>query len=74
MEHEFKIGDWVYWKGHNAAFGFIVSKSRYSDDDYVLNVKGSVKTHNSCHYSNLRLAQPHEIPIEFRTKQQYYFY
>lgn len=63
---EFNVGDWVVWK-HDGYVGRI--KNEFPQDyDYhfegCFNIRldGNSGDYTSCHYSNLRLALPHEIP------------
>ncbi len=78
MKHKFKIGDWVvlevdlgrYWHLNKVwRIGKIESNVHYP----ILNGKIDHSAYLTTSMENCRLAQPHEIPVEFR-KQQYYFY
>jgi hypothetical protein len=88
MKHKFKIGDWVIALGightMNNSF-FPIDKAWRVGEIYYR--KESDKWHVSADKSvpytisgiitdakDVRLALQHEIPIEFRIKQQYYFY
>ena len=57
----FKVGDYVEWMGFNSAKGRIVKQN---GDCYRLSLDFSntpSTTHDSCHYSNLRLLTPEEV-------------
>lgn len=55
----FKKGDWVAWTGYNPAKGQIHSGPE--GECYVLNINGCITSHDSCHFSHLRLATEEEL-------------
>lgn len=55
----FKKGDWVAWTGYNPAIGQIHSGPE--GECYVLNINGCITSHDSCHFSHLRLATEEEL-------------
>jgi hypothetical protein len=56
LKKHYKKGDVVVWRGKNPCVGII--KSQNIDDINCFNI---CKSHNSLHYSNLRLAHTKEI-------------
>jgi len=55
----FKKGDWVVWTGYNSVIGQIHSGPK--GDCYALDVNGCLTSHDSCHFSHLRLATKEEL-------------
>ena len=53
----FKKGDLVYWSGNNPTFGVVVNNR---SDYYSLDVKGDIRSYDSCFKGYLRLATDEE--------------
>jgi len=61
---EFKVGQWVYWKGNNSTYGRILKHCDEFEDSWELDCTGKKSNngrHTSCTEKLLRLATPAEI-------------
>ena len=73
-ECKFKVGDWVVTNGYSKMYdGKVLRINRVSEVTNCYWFDQSVYQEHNFGEHSARLAFPHEIPLEFR-KTEYYYY